>query len=1141
MSDTPAHDMAAETLPDLFAAQVARTPDAVALVSGDDSMTYAELDARAHRMARSLVAKGAGPGAVVAVSAPRSVELVVALYAVHKAGAAYLPVDPLLPAERVRMMAEDARPLLTVGVEDVRRLSEKDGLAAAEYELRSPHPSDLAYVIYTSGSTGRPKGVAVSHEAIVNRLRWMQAEYPLDHEDRVLQKTPAGFDVSVWEFFWPLCVGARLVLAEPDAHRDPACLAGLIRSQGITTVHFVPSMLRLFVEEPGAAGCTSLRRVFASGEALSGELRSRFFRVLDAELHNLYGPTEAAVDVSYWRCRPGDPPGPVPIGAPVLNTVLHVLDADLRRVAPGVTGELYISGLQLARGYVNRPGTTAERFVPDPYGPDGSRMYRTGDLARWDTDGVLHYAGRDDHQVKVGGVRIELGEVEAALVRHDAVAEAVVTAVPDEAGETRLTGYLVPAFDGAGALRNLCRLEEAGLVDREELHTLPNGMAVAGPNRAETDFLYREIFEQDEYLRHGVVLPESGACVFDVGAHIGFFSLFVARSCPDSVVYSFEPIPQLFRMLELNTRLHGVDARLFACGLAEASGTASFTYYPQMSIMSGRFGDIGEERHVLDAFVRNERPAREALPRGGSEEEDLDSLLTERLRHVDVTCDLRTLSDVIDETGVERIDLLKIDAEKSEREVLLGLRDEHWDLVSQLVIEVHDTSGRLRWVRDHLEERGYRVTVDGLRMLSDTGLVTVHAFRDGLPQRPAPARGAGVAPAYRAPDWSAPDLYIEDVRREAALRLPAQMVPDHFVIVDELPLTANGKLDRAALPAPRIRPAGMPVAPRDAAEELLCALFADVLGVPGTGVHDDFFRLGGNSFDAIRLVARIREALGTALTVRSLFEAPTVAAFAELLARGPGGDPLSGILPLRTGGALPPLFCVYPAAGVGWVYSGLLRFTESDRPVYALQDNGLTGADPAADVEELAENCVRRIRAVQPAGPYHLLGWSFGGLLAQAIATRLQSAGEKVALLALLDSYPLHHRAEPVLNSASGLRELLESLGGGDSAPGADDSVLAGLEQEQVDAMARVFRSNVGLAHAFRPTVFDGDLLLWTATEGRGEGAPGPDDWAPYVTGRIRTWQLDCGHGEMMSRRALDRIGPRLAALLSGGRRPGDR
>lgn len=1126
MSDTSAHGTAAKTLPDLFAAQVARTPDAIALVCGEVTLTYAELNARADRMARLLVDKGVGPETVVAVSVPRSVELLIALHAVHRAGAAYLPVDPQLPAERVRMMTEDARPLLTLGIDDVRRMAEKGGPADAECERLSPHPSNIAYVIYTSGSTGRPKGVAVSHEAIVNRLRWMQAEYPLNHDDRVLQKTPAGFDVSVWEFFWPLSVGACLVLAEPEAHRDPACIAEVIRSQRITTVHFVPSMLRMFLEEPAAARCDSLRRVFASGEALSGELRSRFFRTLDAGLHNLYGPTEAAVDVSYWHCRPGDPSGPVPIGGPVWNTRLHILGPQLRRVPPGAIGELYIAGVQLARGYVGRPGLTAERFVPDPYGPDGSRMYRTGDLARWDADGVLHYAGRNDHQVKVRGVRIELGEVEAALTQHAAVADAVVTAAPDETGETRLTAYLVPDPGEAGPLRTLCRLEADGLLDREELHTLPNAMAVVGPNRAETGFLYREIFEQDEYLRHGVALPGSGACVFDVGAHMGLFSLSVARSCPGSVIHSFEPIPQLFRMLELNTRLHGVDARLYACGLADAPGTASFTYYPQLSIMSGRFGDIDEERDVLEAFVRNEQPAQEALSQGGSA--DLDSLLAERLRHTEVTCELRTLSDVIDETGVERIDLLKIDAEKSERDVLLGLRAEHWSLVRQLVIEAHNTPGRLDWIRGRLEEQGYRVVIDGLEMLSETGLFTVYAVRD---EPPAPGHRQNTAPAHRTPGWSAPDLYVEDVRREAGLRLAAPMVPDHFMIVDTLPLTANGKLDRAALPAPRLRPSAAPVAPRDATEELLCALFADVLDVPVVGIHDDFFRLGGNSFDAIRLMARFREALGSALTVRSLFEAPTVAAFAELLARGAGGDPLSGILPLRAEGRLAPLFCLYPAAGVGWVYSGLLRFTEDDRPVYALQDGALTGAEPAADVQELAEGCVRRIRAIQPTGPYHLLGWSFGGLLAQAIATRLQADGATVALLVLLDAYPLHDVAEPVLSSASGLRELLDSLGGPPD-PGTGGGVLAGLEKEQIDAMARAFRTNVGLAHAFRPAVFDGDVLLWTATQGDRGGAGGPDDWAPYVTGEIRAVPLACTHGEMMSPPALDRIGPGTAAAL---------
>ena len=306
-------------------------------------------------------------------------------------------------------------------------------------------PRDPAYLIYTSGSTGRPKGVLVPHAGIVNRILWMQHEYRLQADDSVLQKTPSGFDVSVWEFFWPLITGATLVVARPEGHRDPAYLAQIIQSKRITTVHFVPSMLQAFLDEPTAAGCTGLRRVFCSGEALPAHLCDRFRQILDVDLHNLYGPTEASVDVTYWQCA--DAPGQtaVPIGRPVWNTQLHVLDDGLRPVSVGAEGELYLAGVQLARGYLNRPGLTAERFVASPFGPPGSRMYRTGDLARWRPDGVLDYIGRSDFQVKIRGQRIELGEIEAVLAEHPGVARALVDVVTDHRGEPRLVGYLVAA------------------------------------------------------------------------------------------------------------------------------------------------------------------------------------------------------------------------------------------------------------------------------------------------------------------------------------------------------------------------------------------------------------------------------------------------------------------------------------------------------------------------------------------------------------------------------------------------------------------------------------------------------------------------------------------------------------------------
>ncbi|MFG1616543.1 amino acid adenylation domain-containing protein [Nonomuraea wenchangensis] len=426
------------TLIGLVEEQAAATPGRPALRFRDRTLTYRELDAAASALAARLRERGAGPERVVAVALPRSAELVVALVAVLKTGAAYLPVDPEQPAGRTASMLADAAPVVTLREVELEPGGRPEPATPAD-------PRNPAYVIYTSGSTGRPKGVVVAHEAIVNRLRWMQAEYGLSAEDRVLQKTPAGFDVSVWEFFWPLIAGATLVVAEPGGHRDAAYLAGLIRRERVTTVHFVPSMLRAFLADPDAAGCTGLRRVICSGEELPAGLAAEFHAALPGcGLHNLYGPTEAAVDVTYWACRPGER-GPVPIGRPVWNTAVHVLDRDLRQAA---AGELYLAGVQLARGYLGRPGLTAGRFVPDPYGPPGSRMYRTGDLARRRPDGVVEYAGRADDQIKIRGFRVEPGEVEAVLNDHPDVRQAVVTAHEVRPGVTLLTGHVVP-IEGA--------------------------------------------------------------------------------------------------------------------------------------------------------------------------------------------------------------------------------------------------------------------------------------------------------------------------------------------------------------------------------------------------------------------------------------------------------------------------------------------------------------------------------------------------------------------------------------------------------------------------------------------------------------------------------------------------------------------
>ncbi|WP_255588818.1 amino acid adenylation domain-containing protein [Nocardia sp. MH4] len=457
------------TLVSLFTDQARRSPHAVALEFGDRAIGYAELADRVNQLARELIARGAGPETTVGLCLHRSIEMVIGMYAVLATGAAYLPLDPEHPADRIESVVAQARPVCVLtAARDLVRLPEgvarvdldtldvtgHDVAPITDADRRAPlRPEHLAYVIFTSGSTGKPKGVGVTHASIVNRLRWMQAEYPLDHTDAVLQKTPATFDVSVWEFFWPLQVGARLVVAAPDGHRDPAYLARIITEKSITTAHFVPSMLSLFVTDPRVAGGAGLRRVFCSGEALPGATVADFHTALHGptggpELHNLYGPTEAAVDVTYWPC-PAEATT-VPIGSPVWNTQTYVLDPQLRPVPPGVVGELYLAGTQLARGYLGRPDLTADRFVANPFTP-GARMYRTGDLARWQLDRpILEYLGRTDFQVKIRGLRIELGEIESALLAQDHIARAVCVARAGRTGDDELVAYVV-ATPGSAA------------------------------------------------------------------------------------------------------------------------------------------------------------------------------------------------------------------------------------------------------------------------------------------------------------------------------------------------------------------------------------------------------------------------------------------------------------------------------------------------------------------------------------------------------------------------------------------------------------------------------------------------------------------------------------------------------------------
>ncbi len=482
----------AETIIAAFEAQARRTPDATAVLTESTAVTYRELDRLTGNMAAALSRHGVGRGNFVGIHLERSIGLVVAILGTLKAGAAYVPIDPAQPIDRIRFLVADAGIKVLVGnavpVPDQATIRlETDGWVPPDTGA-APHVDpatfdDPAYVIYTSGSTGSPKGAIISHRAIANHMQWMQQAFPCDATDAVIQKTPVGFDASVWEFFAPLLAGGRLVMARPDGHRDPAYLLTTIREQRVTVLQVVPSLLRLLIESGELATCAGLRRVFCGGEVLTPELVKSFLAASEARLINLYGPTEVTIDATSWAVPPSAFDGQVSIGRPVANTSAYVLDAEDQFVPIGTSGELYLGGAGVASGYLNRPELTAERFPPDLFQP-GQTMYRTGDQVRWRSDGNLEYQGRLDHQIKLRGLRVELGEIEAALAAAPGVAAAAAAVHGRAGGDQSLAGYVVFSADAA---RNLDQVDAAirrvlpaymvpaCVIAIEALPLLPNG------------------------------------------------------------------------------------------------------------------------------------------------------------------------------------------------------------------------------------------------------------------------------------------------------------------------------------------------------------------------------------------------------------------------------------------------------------------------------------------------------------------------------------------------------------------------------------------------------------------------------------------------------------------------------------------
>ncbi|HEU5377016.1 MAG TPA: amino acid adenylation domain-containing protein [Ktedonobacteraceae bacterium] len=1001
-------------LQELFERQVAKTPDAIALAFQEKQLTYYELNLCANRLAHFLRKRGVGPEVLVGVCIERSLELIVSLLAILKAGGAYVPLDPDYPSERLIFMLEDTRVAILLTQEHLQmRLPHSQARVICvdtqwsifeQESSQNPNnensPENLAYVIYTSGSTGKPKGAMNTQQAICNRLLWMQDAYQLTQADTVLQKTPSSFDVSVWEFFWPLLVGARLVVARPEGHRDGAYLIDLIQEQNITTIHFVPAMLQVFLQEPELEKCHNLKRVICSGEALTFELQERFFAHLDAELYNLCGATEVSVDSTIWTCERRTEKarqGIVPIGRPIANTQAYLLDKYSQPVPIGAAGELYYGGIGLARGYLNRPDLTAEKFVPDPFSSQpGARLYRTGDLARYRHDGNLEFLGRVDHQVKIRGFRIELGEIEAVLSQHPTVLEAVVLAREDTPGDKRLVAYLV--LKRQALSQHSLEMQVVGEHVSSWQRVFDETYREPSPDQQKEEFntvgwrssytgLPIPLEEMHEWVDRTVerIKALKPQRVLEIGCGTGLLLLRIAPHCAaycgtdfsrevlsslktqitrsklglshvtllhrpaenfddietgafdtiilNSVVQYFPSIEYLLNVLQSAIRVVGPSGALFigdvrslpllemfhaSVEITRASSSLSAIqfqqivqkriaqeselvidpafffalshYYPQIShvevqIKRGRsWNEVVCFRYDVTIHLGPKISSTRDIPWLDWKENNLTldaliRLLTESQP------EFLKLVNVPNARLQKEIQLLKL-LDQQEQSVAdiqsilaeTGLKngidpEDIWDLSEQLPYNVD-----ISW--SHAGEvESYDVVFrrhDKSEIASESLFITPEQS-----EQPRPWHTYANKPLNE----QLTSEIVPELRRYLHAQIPDYMVPAMFMVLDAMPLTPSGKINRDSLPAPLKAMPEMEkdfIAPRNQAEETLASIWAEIIGVERVGIHNNFFELGGDSIRSILVTARANAA-GLKLTSRQIFQYQTIAELAALV------------------------------------------------------------------------------------------------------------------------------------------------------------------------------------------------------------------------------------------------------------------
>jgi len=1203
----------AATLIGLFQTQAARTPDALAVICGDEVLPYRELDRRAGRLARVLASRGVGPDTVVAVALPRSVELLVAWIAVLKAGGAYLPIDPAYPPDRLAFILADAGPAIiltdsgtaeTLPGNAIARLHVDTAETGTRVRTAAVRPQNLAYLIYTSGSTGAPKGVAVTHRNVAN---FVTGAWALGAGERMLVHSSVAFDASTYEIWPALCSGAALVIAG-EQRSDPAEITRLIETRSVTRMFATPPLLWALLEHVETLAGDPLRtltRVLSGGaEVTAGVVRALAAQHPDIVPMNGYGPTEATVCVTAYD-EAADVGGVVPIGTPLGNVRVYVLDSGLSPVPVGVAGELYVAGAQVARGYHGRAGLTASRFVADPF-DTGGRLYRTGDVVRWNCAGQLEFAGRVDDQVKIRGFRVEPGEVENVLAQHPSVSQAVVVARETGTGGKQLVGYVV--------------------ADR------------SGPVVGGDEFVgqWQRVYD-DLYSHAGAAAPEFGG---DFG---GWNSSYTGEAIPVEQMRGWRTAT-VERIRGLNPRRVleiGVGSGLLLSQLApeceeywaaDFSAAAIGSLRQQLDALDAEWADRvtlsvrtaddidGLPEHYFDTVVLNsvvqyfpgQSYLRAVLERVRALLRPAGTVFVGDVRNFALLEEFATGVQLARNGGADPQalhDRVRRDI-AAEQELLLApeyfaglcrgtggftavdIQLERGDAVNELTLYRYDvvlhTSASApvsvgdvpktafrdpEWLEALLrtpQPEGLRVT--GIPRASSSGQIDAHGgllpedlhvlgrrlgYRtavtwsaakdrmDAIFLDVATADGRPLADVYQPPDPVGDDLaaYANDpqagllaaeVRRWAGERLPEFMVPAAVMVLESMPLTASGKPDRRALPDPELVSASEYRPPSTERERVLADLFAEILGVDRVGLDDDFFALGGHSLLATRLTSKIRAALGANVPVREIFDAPTVAQLVTRLDDGAAaGTDFDPVLVLKSSGSREPVWCLHPGGGLGWFYQRL-GAALPDRPIHAIQSRGLDGGPLAASFPEMVDDYVDRILELQDRGPYFLLGWSYGGIVAHALAHRLTERGMRIGFLGILDSKPpVQSDDQPDVSEADALAGIREWAAGRFGAHLESTAV-----QELVERATRVLINNSKLLEGYATPLYDGDLTIFgAALNADGSRITGfasdlEQSWRAHVGGRMEVHEVECAHGDFDRPENMDLVGRMLNDLL---------